>query len=136
MDEKHMILLLVCVLKGRESWTSCGSLTGVIDWAETEILPFGLNLWGLENILCYMDAHGWHYLDRHTELRALFWDTFHGAVADDGTVLQKQGAIDLARRMGILFRYGFACSDKMQREVAQDDSSRMRYLDALFTDQR
>jgi hypothetical protein len=83
-----------------------------------------------------MVAHGWHYLDRHTELRALFWDTFHGAVADDGTVLQKQGAIDLARRMGILFRYGFACSDKMQREVAQDDSSRMRYLDALFTDQR
>jgi hypothetical protein len=28
-----------------------GHLTGVIDWAEAEILPFGCELWGIENVM-------------------------------------------------------------------------------------
>jgi hypothetical protein len=45
---------------------------GVIDWAEAEILPFGCALWGLENVLGFMDLHGWHYFDSHKELEDLF----------------------------------------------------------------
>jgi hypothetical protein len=86
---------------------SCGRLTGVIDWAEAEILPFGLNLWGLENILGYMNVHGWHYFDQHADLKALFWKTFHSAVAADGAALYLQDAIDVAWRMGVVLRYGF-----------------------------
>lgn len=110
-----------------------GNLTGVIDWAETEVLPFGLGLWGLENILGYMDMHGWHYFDRQADLRALFWKAFHSAVSqEDGSLLRKQGAIDLARRMGVLLRYAFRWDESMQRRVVQDGDSGTRYLDALF----
>lgn len=112
---------------------SSGHLTGIIDWAETEVLPFGFNLWGLENILGYMDVHGWHYFDRHADLRALFWKTFHSAVAEeDEMLLRNQVAIDLARRMGVLFRYGFSWDENLQRRVVQDGDSGTRYLDALF----
>nr|POE96530.1 hypothetical protein CFP56_56580 [Quercus suber] len=110
-----------------------GRLTGIIDWAETEIMPFGLSLWGLENILGYMDVHGWHYFDRHVDLRALFWKAFHSAVAEeDEALLPKQSAIDLARRIGVLFRYAFRWDENMQRRVVQDGDSGTRYLDALF----
>ncbi|KAF1986149.1 hypothetical protein K402DRAFT_421368 [Aulographum hederae CBS 113979] len=39
-----------------------GHLTGVIDWAEAEILPFGCALWGLKNLLGFMDGAGWSWL--------------------------------------------------------------------------
>lgn len=35
-----------------------GHLTGLVDWAEAEILPFGCALRGLENVLDFMDMHG------------------------------------------------------------------------------
>ncbi|KAK8850934.1 Tudor domain-containing protein 15 [Apiospora arundinis] len=37
-----------------------GRITGIIDWAEAEVSPFGLALWGLESILGYMNPEGWH----------------------------------------------------------------------------
>lgn len=58
-----------------------GHISGIIDWAEAKILPFGTTLWGLENALCFMDSTGWqHYYDNPRHLEALFWRTFHGAV--------------------------------------------------------
>jgi aminoglycoside phosphotransferase len=111
---------------------SSGHLTGMIDWAETEVLPFGLSLWGLENILGYMDVHGWHYFDHHADLRALFWETFHSALAEDAALLRKQGAIESARRLGILLRYAFRWDENMRRRVVQDGDSGTRYLDAFF----
>ena len=57
-----------------------GHTTGVVDWSEAKILPFGVSLWGLENTLGYMDSQGWHYLDNHRELEDLFWRTFEQAV--------------------------------------------------------
>ena len=42
-----------------------GGVTGIIDWAEAEVLPFGLALYGLENLLGYMGPEGW----RHFEIR-------------------------------------------------------------------
>lgn len=35
-----------------------GHITGIIDWAEARILPFGISLWGFENMLGYMDSQG------------------------------------------------------------------------------
>jgi hypothetical protein len=43
-------------------------VTGIVDWAEAMILPFGISLWGLENILGYMDSQGWHYYKNHQKL--------------------------------------------------------------------
>lgn len=123
-----------------------GHLTGVIDWAEAEILPFGFNLWGVENLLGYMDGNGWNYFEGYEDLRAVFWKSFYGAVAvvaeeeeEDGVLAsevlrkQKQDAIDLARRIGILFRYGFFWDENLREKVpVQEGDSGMRYLDAFF----
>jgi hypothetical protein len=111
---------------------SSGHLTGVIDWAETKILPFGFNFSGLENILGYMDLHGWYYFDQHAISRDFFWKTPHHAVAADKPLLHLQDTIEVARRTGVLFRYGFRWDDNMQRKVVQDGGSGTRYLDALF----
>lgn len=35
-----------------------GNVTGVIDWAEASVLPFGFSLYGLENIFGSMSADG------------------------------------------------------------------------------
>lgn len=122
-----------------------GHLTGVIDWAEAEILPFGFNLWGVENLLGYMDGNGWNYFEGYEDLRAVFWTVFYGAVAvvaeeeeEDGVLpsevlCQKQEIIDVARRMGILFRYGFFWDENLRKKVpVQEGDSGMRYLDAFF----
>lgn len=122
-----------------------GHLTGVIDWAEAEILPFGFNLWGVENLLGYMDGNGWNYFEGYEELRGEFWTVFYGAVGaeeeegeGDGVLAsevlcQKQETIDVARRMGILFRYGFFWDEDLRKKVpVQEGDSGMRYLDAFF----
>lgn len=119
-----------------------GHLTGVIDWAEAEILPFGFNLWGVENLLGYMDGNGWNYFEGYEDLRAVFWETFYSAVVvaeeEDGVrasevLCQKQDTINVARRMGILFRYGFFWDENLRKKVpVQEGDSGMRYLDAFF----
>jgi hypothetical protein len=57
-----------------------GHITGVVDWAEAGILPFGISLWGFENALGYMDSQGRHYYSYHCALMDLFWQTFERAV--------------------------------------------------------
>lgn len=120
-----------------------GHLTGVIDWAEAEILPFGFNLWGVENLLGYMDGNGWNYFEGYEDLRGEFWKSFYGAVvvAEEGDgvlasevlLRQKQDTIDVARRMGILFRYGFFWDEDLRKKVpVKEGDSGMRYLDAFF----
>lgn len=54
------------------------NITGIVDWAEARILPFGFSMWGLENRLGYMDSKGWHYHDNRRELEGIFWKTFLG----------------------------------------------------------
>ncbi|KAF5963452.1 Mus38-like protein [Fusarium bulbicola] len=59
-----------------------GHITGIVDWAEARVLPFGFSLWGFENILGFMDSKGWHYYDNRDELEDLFWRTFWTEVPD------------------------------------------------------
>lgn len=107
-----------------------GHLTGVIDWAEAEILPFGCALWGLENILGFMDRRGWHYFDSYQELEDLFWRSFKDSVGEslDG----KWRAIQIARRIGILFRYGSQWDEASRERVIVENDSGMKYLDAFI----
>lgn len=108
-----------------------GHLTGVIDWAEAEILPFGCALWGLENVLGFMDMDGWHYFDSYKELENLFWRTFNDTVSED---LGKKGRIiSIARKIGILFRYGFRWDKDSQQRIITEEDSGMKYLDAFIS---
>ncbi|CRG82986.1 Tudor domain-containing protein 15 [Talaromyces islandicus] len=107
-----------------------GGITGVIDWAEAKILPFGMSLWGVQNMLGYMNSTGWHYHENSSRLEGLFWDTFYeklGTISDD----DKQ-AMKTAERVGLVLRYGFTWEDgTRERPVTEQDSS-IRYLDAFL----
>ncbi|KAH6607655.1 hypothetical protein Trco_003968 [Trichoderma cornu-damae] len=78
------ILSLPMVLTHREfgyrnlivNEASC-RLVGVVDWAEAEVCPFGLNLKSLECLtgkLLLRD--GWKRYEDHADLHRVFWDTF------------------------------------------------------------
>ncbi|KAK3308676.1 uncharacterized protein B0T15DRAFT_524988 [Chaetomium strumarium] len=107
-----------------------GNITGIVDWAEARILPFGFSLWGLENILGYMDSNGWHYYDNCHELEDLFWQTFKREARNaSSSDLQ---SIRAARMIGLFCRYGFMVEGKaVKRVVEESDFSYMAYLNAF-----
>jgi hypothetical protein len=109
-----------------------GSLTGVIDWAEARILPFGFSLYGVENLLGYMDDEGWHYYDNAQQLRELFWRVFLEGV--EGSISEATlQTIWTARMAGLFYRYGFVFDGKEILGVVGPESGSLRYLDAFCT---
>ncbi|KAJ2891598.1 Protein kinase-like domain protein [Zalerion maritima] len=104
-----------------------GTVTGVIDWDNARVLPFGTSLWGVENVLGSMGRNGWRYRDDHDELEEKFWTTLYESI---GTLTTEQKlSIRAARRVGILLRYGFRAGENMR--VTREDDSSIRYLDGL-----
>ncbi|KAF4547157.1 Hypothetical protein D9617_56g096200 [Elsinoe fawcettii] len=81
-------------------------LTGVIDWAEAEICPFGQNLHRIEHLMGKVDLKtGWHRLVDHAALSDAFWTSFlTAAIGVTGDMLH---TIKTARVMGVLLAYGF-----------------------------
>ncbi|QIW96280.1 hypothetical protein AMS68_001798 [Peltaster fructicola] len=111
-----------------------GELTGVIDWAEAEYLPFGLALYGLDHLLGVMSTSGqFVYYTQSELLRQLFWTRLIREVAAlaDARVLR---AVMLARTVGVLLWHGYAWDDgKIERVVdAQRDAGELAYLRAFL----
>lgn len=108
-----------------------GHITGIIDWTEAKVLPFGFALWAVENVLGFMDAEGWHYYDNHDELRGLFWSTFREKARN--CTEEDMALVDKARMIGIFCRYGFRQEDGLNlgRVIDETDTSNMAYLDAF-----
>ncbi|KAI3340635.1 hypothetical protein F4824DRAFT_496922 [Ustulina deusta] len=107
-----------------------GSITGIIDWADARILPFGFSLWAFENILGCMNSEGWHYYDNRHELQRIFWETFRMEaknLSDDDLRL-----IQITRMAGLFCRYGFILDGKVCKGVIDEsDVSSFHYLDAF-----
>lgn len=107
-----------------------GELTGLIDWAEAEWLPFGMALYGVEEVLGEDTSEGgFRYYDDHEELRQLFWDEFLSFIEQDRITgddrLELLREAEAARKLGILLWRGIAFDDgKMDRvvEAGRDDS--------------
>jgi Ser/Thr protein kinase RdoA (MazF antagonist) len=109
-----------------------GNITGIVDWAEARILPFGFSLWGVENVLGSMDSDGWHYYDNRRELEDLFWQTFREK-ADNLSDADLQ-LIRTARMAGLFCRYGFVVEGKAVKSVVDPtDASSLAYLDVFCT---
>lgn len=83
-----------------------GRLTGVVDWADVIILPFGVALWGLESVLGRSGSGGWSWptkkLPHH---RQLFHHTFSKEIG--GLSAKQCESVGGVRVLGILLRYGF-----------------------------
>lgn len=78
-------------------------LTGVVDWAEASVLPFGFALYALDNSLGYMGKNGWVSHDNAEVMRERFWSTFCTYAQPSR---EERERMKVARLAGILFRYG------------------------------
>ncbi|KAJ4116102.1 hypothetical protein NW768_011074, partial [Fusarium equiseti] len=107
-----------------------GYITGVIDWAESTIYPFGVSLWALENILGYMDGTGWHYHKNAKELRDEFWWVFETNIGSIQEGMKEK--ILLARMLGLFLRYGFEQNGSARVRVRDTDAA-LRYANAFCT---
>lgn len=82
-----------------------GRITGIVDWADAKVAPFGTSLWGLETILGVQTWSSWIFHPKHEDLRAQFWQTFHDAAGDLSDTDQR--AIEVGRLLGLFRAYGF-----------------------------
>lgn len=100
------------------SWTNIlvhpttGSLTGVIDWANASIEPFGKALWALEHVLTLVPTteHGPIFFDEVLFYRQIFEDFLADSIGVDIQSEEWQ-TIMWAKTMGVMLRYGYKYDD-------------------------
>lgn len=110
---------------------STGQLSGLVDWAEAEILPFGICLYGLEELLGEMTSQGFLYCSNASLLRELFWKTLLQSIPELESNLT---AVSMARDLGVLLWHGIAFDDgKIDRVVEEGrDDEEIAYLDTFL----
>lgn len=82
-----------------------GRITGIVDWADAKITPFGTSLGGLETVLGVQTSSRWFFHPDHNLLREKFWSAFYditGYLADDD-----RRAIEVGRVFGLFRTHGF-----------------------------
>jgi Phosphotransferase enzyme family len=109
--------------------TASGHLTGLVDWAEAEILSFGLCLYGLEEILGEMTETGWEYHPDAERLRQVFWRELGKRIGD-----VERAKVEMARQAGILLWWGIAWDDGRIDRVVEEgrDAVEVARLDAFL----
>jgi hypothetical protein len=84
---------------------SC-NLFGVVDWAEAEIAPFGLNLHSHQRLISKIDLNkGWIRYPDYFQLEETFWNTLSKEAG--GFNNETLRVIKLARIAGLLLSCGF-----------------------------
>lgn len=123
----HGDLIPSNVLVDSESW----AVTGLVDWAEAEWLPFGTCVYGVEHLLGRMVGVGreeqvWKYFEGSMGMRKVFWD----AVAKESPELEgRWEEVECMRDVGVLLWYGFAWDEgKIDRVVNETVSRRFLIL--------
>jgi hypothetical protein len=110
-----------------------GQLLGLVDWAEAERLPFGICLYGLEEILGELTTSGFQYYIHAADLRGIFWDELKKAIPEllQAPVLR---AVNLSRDLGVLLWHGIAFDNGAIDRVVQEgrDVDEIRKLDAFL----
>ncbi|KAH6714414.1 hypothetical protein BKA61DRAFT_632312 [Leptodontidium sp. MPI-SDFR-AT-0119] len=81
-----------------------GHITGIVDWADAKIAPFGVSLAAMEVVLGIQTRTNWHFHPNHHSLRESFWKTFYrvaGHISKDD-----RRSIEVARLFGFFREYG------------------------------
>jgi hypothetical protein len=104
----HGDLIPSNILVHEQTW----QITGLVDWAEAEFLPFGTCLYGLEHLLGFFtpassddDVPTFTYFDHAQPLRDLFWDRLAKALPN---ILSRGDDIRVMRDVGVLLWHGIA----------------------------
>ncbi|KAE9964845.1 hypothetical protein EG328_010151 [Venturia inaequalis] len=108
-----------------------GDITGIVDWSDASIQPFGFTLYALENVLGSMGSGGWKWFDNANGLRNSFWTAFR---EQTGVSEDQVNLIKLAGKAGLLIRYGTAYNSGFSGMIGVRDpkGEDFRYLDALL----
>ncbi|KAI4639867.1 uncharacterized protein J4E78_010769 [Alternaria triticimaculans] len=115
----HGDLIPSNILVDQNTW----EITGLVDWAEAEYLPFGTCLYGLEYLLGNMaislpgSALTWTYLNGATQLRELFWSRLIDAIPE---LEARMGDVRVMRDVGVLLWQGIAWDDGAIDRVVND----------------
>ncbi|CAG8930935.1 unnamed protein product [Penicillium salamii] len=113
------------------------NLLGVIDWAESEIAPFGINLYAHDRLISKIHLkHGWSRYDDYRLLDEIFWNTFSQETGVDNETIK---TIKAARIAGVLLWLGFTSrlpNAPKPIPISDDESGAygMRDLDGLLID--
>lgn len=114
-------------------------LTGVIDWAEAEIRPFGQNLHSLEAFTGALHLQsGWRRYEDYKNLQRAFWETFSDEIGVQSFIKTKL-AIESSRVIGLLLSRGYTkrlAKLASPTPIRDDDRGRynMLYLDGFLID--
>lgn len=105
-------------------------LTGVIDWAEAEICPFGQNLHSLQALTGALHLkNGWRRYDGYEHLQDTFWSTFRNEVGDLSS--DTMDAIRISRITGLLRSRGFTrrlANMPAATPIGEDETGRYNML--------
>ncbi|KAH7066681.1 hypothetical protein BKA63DRAFT_125685 [Paraphoma chrysanthemicola] len=140
----HGDLIPSNILVDEHTW----EITGVVDWAEAEFLPFGTCLYGLEVLLGYLmpaslgrntqckpkdgvDACALVYYEHALVLRKIFWTSLLDAIPE---LVGRQEEMRVMRDMGVLLWYGLAWDGGAIGRVVieRDDIEELAYLRAFM----
>ncbi|KAG8901954.1 hypothetical protein FRC01_009705 [Tulasnella sp. 417] len=110
--------------------TETGRITGICDWKDTVIGPFGMSLGGLETMLgVRAKKESWRYHVNQQKLRDLFWGEFYKAI---GNVSKEQKElIEVARLVGLFLANGFEWTNDGIKIPASEGNDDLRYLEAV-----
>lgn len=111
-----------------------GALTGLVDWAEAEFLPFGVCLYGLEEMLGEMTTEGFRYYPQAERLRGVFWEELGRGVKEIGEGGEVLERVRMARDLGVLLWWGIAWDDGRIDRVVEEgkDVEEVMRLDAYL----
>jgi len=88
-----------------------GHITGIVDWANAKVAPYGISLGELEIVLGIQTNTDWHLHPFHVRLRQQFWDTFDSEIGEVSDL--DRYSIDIARLMGLLRTHGIEWKNTM-----------------------
>ncbi|KAK0613030.1 hypothetical protein B0T17DRAFT_511387 [Bombardia bombarda] len=81
-----------------------GRITGIVDWQDAVIAPFGVSLSGLETVLDVQTSSTWHLHPSHLDLREIFWDKFYETTGEISEVDRR--SMEIARLFGLFRLHG------------------------------
>ena len=111
-----------------------GRIAGLLDWAEAEYLPFGVGMYGLEELLGE-DRDGCFALYPEAEyLRQLYWGELLTLIPELSRDTRRVALVRKAQVLGILLWHGIAFDDGRLDRVVEEgrDDAEVERLDAFL----
>ncbi|KAI0114901.1 hypothetical protein F4814DRAFT_297643 [Daldinia grandis] len=111
-----------------------GKMLGLLDWAEAEYLPFGVGMYGVQELLGEDKNGHFIYYPEAKHLRNLFWAELLSQLPELLRNSKRVGLIRKAQVLGIFLWHGIAFDDgKLDRTVEDGkDDGEIERLDAFL----